>query len=303
MLQMNNSYHGVMVPMVTPFLENGLIDESSAGKLINFLLDNETTPFILGTTGECTSIPTKERDVLVKMLLSLRRDKKPFIAGVNGLTFKETVLEANKYLDWGIDAVVLTLPAYYDLSDDQIFHFFNDLAAQIQGDIILYNIPKVVNMSIPLDVVERLSHKKNIIGIKDSEMNEKRLEKSLQLWAMRKDFFHLVGVNKLMIRGLQLGSKGIIPSSGNIQPRLYKIIYESCIAGDVTKAEEAFHETEKLSILYQNGKMLGESLAALKCILAVEGLCKPFVSKPLTNLSGQECIEIKNNYRKFLNHA
>ena len=295
-------YKGVIVPMITPFLENGMIDETSAGKLINFLVENHTVPFILGTTGECTSIPVDQRDILVKVLIDNRRENIPLISGVNGLTFADTVTEANKYLAWGMDAVVFTLPAYFKLTDDQVFHFLNDLAEQINGDIILYNIPKTVNMSIPVEVIEKLSHKKNIIGVKDSELNEPRLVQSLKIWGKRTDFFHLVGVNKLMIKGLELGAKGIIPSSANVQPKLYKTLYESCVSGQYEKAKETFLQTEKLSKIYQKDKMLGESLAALKCILASEGLCQPFVLKPLTNLSDTEFAEIKNKYNKYLSH-
>ena len=110
-------YKGVIVPMVTPFLENGLIDEVSSKKLINFLLQNSTIPFILGTTGECTSIPADQRDVLVKILIDNKRVGVPLISGVNGLAFTDTVAEANKYLERGIDAVVVTLPGYFKLTD------------------------------------------------------------------------------------------------------------------------------------------------------------------------------------------
>jgi 4-hydroxy-tetrahydrodipicolinate synthase len=302
MQESTECYKGVIVPMVTPFLENGLIDKTSAEKLINFLLDSGTMPFILGTTGECTSIPAEQRDVLVRILINNKREGMPLITGVNGLTFADTVAEANKYLEWGIDAVVFTLPAYFKLTDSQIFQYFNDLSEQINGNIILYNIPKTVNMSIPVEVIEKLSHKKNIIGVKDSELNEPRLEQSLESWGKRTDFFHLVGVNKLMIKGLQLGAKGIIPSSANIQPELYKTLYESCIGNQLEKANETFLQTEKLSKLYQKDKMLGESLAALKCIMSIKGMCQPFVLKPLTNLNDAEFAEIKIKYNKYLNY-
>jgi 4-hydroxy-tetrahydrodipicolinate synthase len=302
MQKSTDCYKGVIVPMVTPFLENGLIDEVSSKKLINFLLQNETIPFILGTTGECTSVPADQRDVLVKILIDNKREGVPLISGVNGLAFADTVAEANKYLKWGIDAVVVTLPGYFKLTDNQVFQYFNDLANQINGDIILYNIPKMVNMSIPVEVIEKLSHKKNIIGVKDSELNEHRLEQSLEWWGKRTDFFHLVGVNKLMIKGLQLGAKGIIPSSANVQPKLYTLLYETCICGQTRSADEVFLQTEKLSKIYQKDKMLGESIASLKCILNVEGLCQPFVLKPLTKLSDAECTKIKIKYNKFLNY-
>lgn len=108
--------------MVTPLTEDGKIDETSAVRLINFLLDNNTIPFVLGTTGEATSIPGTERDVLTQLLIKNRRDGYPAISGVMGLTFGETIRKANKYFKDGIDAVVITLPAYYKLTELQVFN-------------------------------------------------------------------------------------------------------------------------------------------------------------------------------------
>ena len=289
--------------MVTPFLEDGIVDIKSAKKLIKFFLENDTIPFILGTTGECTSIPLNQREVLVKILIENKYVNVPLITGVNGLTFADTITEANKYLNWGIDAVVITLPAYFKLTDEQIYGYFKDLSEHINGDIILYNIPKTVNMSIPIDVVDRLSYEENIIGIKDSELNEARLIESLKMWSTRNDFFHVVGVNKLIIKGLELGSKGIIPSSANIQPQLYNKLYKCCMNGEHRTAYEAYIETEKLSRTYQKDKTLGTSLAALKCILSMTDLCKPYVIKPLTNLNESECDEIKVLYNKTMNYV
>jgi 4-hydroxy-tetrahydrodipicolinate synthase len=287
-MQKSTKYKGVIVPMVTPFTENGAIDKTSAQKLINFLLENGTVPFILGTTGECASIPADQRDILVKVLIENKREKVPLISGVNGLTFADTVTEANKYLEWGIDAVVLTLPAYFKLTDDQVFHYFNDLAEQIKGDVILYNIPKTVHMSIPVEVIEKLSHKKNIIGVKDSELNEPRLIQSLEMWGQRTDFFHLVGVNKLMVKGLQLGAQGIVPSTANAAPKLYVELFKSSTGGDREKIESLYNETLEWSALYQKGRTLGESLAALKFVMSEMNLCQPYVMSPLTGLTDED---------------
>jgi 4-hydroxy-tetrahydrodipicolinate synthase len=287
-MQKSTKYKGVIVPMVTPFTAEEAIDKTSTQKLINFLLENGTVPFILGTTGECTSIPADQRDILVKVLIENKRNEIPLISGVNGLTFADTVTEANKYLEWGIDAVVLTLPAYFKLTDDQVFHYFNDLAEQIKGDVILYNIPKTVHMSIPVEVIEKLSHKKNIIGVKDSELNEPRLIQSLEMWGQRTDFFHLVGVNKLMVKGLQLGAQGIVPSTANAAPKLYVELFESSTEGDREKIESLYNETLEWSALYQKGRTLGESLAALKFVMSEMNLCQPYVMSPLTGLTDED---------------
>jgi len=297
-----NHYTGVIVPMVTPLTREGNIDQASAIGLIQHLQKGGTIPFILGTTGEGSSVPLSHREALVNILIKNKINDQPAIAGVPGLPFRETVETANRYLEMGIDAVVLTLPNYYKLTERQMFHYFESLADRITGDIILYNIPKTIHMSIPVQVIDKLSFKQNIIGIKDSEADEIRLADGLSRWRCRTDFFHLVGVNSLIIKGLMMGSNGMVPGSGNILPELYANIYDYFLKGEVKEAERLFFYSEKLGNLYQSGKTLGESIASLKSIMSSEKLCLPFMYPPLSAISAEESNRLIANFQKEINH-
>ena len=167
-----NMYRGIIVPMLTPFSKRGGIDEEKSADFIRFLLENKTIPFVLGTSGEVYSIPADERIKLVKILAENRQPGVPLIAGMGGLTFDDTIRLGNQYFDNGMDAVVLTLPGYFELTDDQVYDYFLELSKQLKGDIILYNIPVVIHNSISISVIEKLSRLDNIIGIKDSELDE-----------------------------------------------------------------------------------------------------------------------------------
>ena len=297
-----NHYTGVIVPMVTPLTREGNIDQASAIGLIQHLQKGGTIPFILGTTGEGSSIPLLQREVLVKLLVQTKKPGQPTITGVPGLPFRETVETANKYLSMGIDAVVLTLPNYYKLTDDQMLYYFESLADQIAGNIILYNIPKTIHMSIPVHIIDELSHKENIIGVKDSEADEMRLADGLSRWRDRIDFFHLVGANSLIIKGLMMGSNGIVPGSGNIVPELYSSICYHFSKGQVEKAIKLFNRSENIGKLYQTGKTLGESIASLKSIMSSEKLCLPFMYPPLSAISAEESNRLIANFQKEINH-
>ena len=50
-------YRGVIVPMITPFTANGDIDLDAARRITEHLISQETSPFVLGTTGEAASVP------------------------------------------------------------------------------------------------------------------------------------------------------------------------------------------------------------------------------------------------------
>jgi 4-hydroxy-tetrahydrodipicolinate synthase len=294
------SFSGVIVPMITPFTSDGRVDLKSAASIIDYLFANNTIPFVLGTTGEAASIPLKEREGLVKTLVENKRVGIPVICGVTGANVNEIIIQANSFMEIGADAVVITPPCHFELSETQMMNYYEKLSDEIEGSIIMYNIPKTVHQSIPIDVAEKLSLMSNIIGIKDSEMNPERLKKSLDLWKNRKDFFHFTGTNPLMMEGLMSGSKGIVPSTANFIPAVYTDLYRLCLSGKREEAEKVFLKTSEWSKVYQEGKTLGESLACLKVIMSELGLCSPFVLPPLTEPDKKEKNRISEIVRKNL---
>ncbi len=285
--------------MVSPFTARGQIDQEVTVRLMTFLLAAGANPFVLGTTGEVSSISVEEREVLVKLLVQQSPAHLPTVAGVVGLPYADTVRVANRYLELGVDAVVVTLPNFFLLTERQMLRYFEQLTQEISGNIILYNIPKTIHMSIPLKVLDELSQRDTIIGVKDSEPDAERLVAALKLWKDRKDFFHFVGTNSLMCQGLLLGSKGIVPSTANVAPQQYQALIALCRAKKVKQAEKMHGLTSQLSAAYQEDGLLGESLAALKVILSQQGLCTPYMLPPLSRLSSQAEKVLKVRWEKI----
>jgi 4-hydroxy-tetrahydrodipicolinate synthase len=155
-------------------------------------------------------------------------------------------------------------------------------------------------MSIPVEVVEELSYEKNIIGIKDSEYDEDRLKKSLSLWRQRSDFFHLTGVNKLMVDGILNGSDGIVPSTANFSPVVYRKLYELCLEGKKAAASVLLEHTQKLCDIYQEELSLSDSVAALKVVLEHLGFCSRTVLPPLMAATDEQAEEIINKYNNTI---
>jgi 2-dehydro-3-deoxy-D-pentonate aldolase len=294
------NYSGVVVPMASPVDSIGEIDVSGAAKLINYLHDNRAVPFIMGTNGEASSLSLKNREDLVRVLIDHKRSDVPLIAGVIGLPFSETVDQSNTYFDMGLDAVVLTLPNYYGLSNRQMLHYFKSVSERVKGDVILYNIPKTIHMSVPVEVVEELSYQENIIGIKDSEFDETRLDASLLLWKNRDDFFHLTGVNKLMVKGLMNGSQGVVPSTANFDPGIYRDLYELCLQKREEEAIALLAWTQELCDIYQENRSLADSVVALKVVLSHLGLCTEDMLPPLMKADGEQVKSIIDKYHKTI---
>lgn len=282
---MTSTYHGVIVPMVTPFTSDGRIDETSLTRITEYIIEYEAFPFVFGTTGESASIPDALRPPAVKRVVKVSDGKCMVYAGISSNRLQTAIDAAKLYFDIGADVVVAHLPSYYTLTHDQILIYYERLAEQIDGPIMLYNIKNTTHMSIPLEVADKLSHHPNIVGIKDSERNQQRLEKAIAMWRDRPDFSYFVGWGTQLAHGLLLGSNGIVPSSANVAPGLCKKLYDTAVAGKAELAADLQIQHDRISQVYQKNRTLGQSLAALKTMMAFLGLCQPHVLPPLTQLS------------------
>jgi len=300
-------YAGVVVPMVTPVNEDGSLDTLAVERIITSFADNGVSPLLMGTTGEGNSVSRDDALLLVETAVKARSQwallhgECSMIVYVNltGNCFSEQLKQAEAYTQAGADVITATLPTYYALTAEQMENYYRCLADNITGPLMLYNILATTHMSIPLDVISRLADHPNIVGIKDSERDLERMEKCIDIARGRSDFAYFCGCAAHSARALELGGDGIVPSTGNIEPGLYSMLYEAAIAGNKKKACELQELTDRMGRVYQEGRTLGQSLAALKIVMETKNLCEPWMLLPLTRLSNKEEESIRRDYRLF----
>ena len=296
----DKKYKGVIVPMICPLREDKTIDRTGTERIINSFLEAGVSPFVLGTTGEASSIPSKQKEILVKETVKHVRGKTITYAGISSDCLANSVETGKKFADIGVDVLVTTLPSYYPLKESNMLRYCEELADACPLPLILYNIPGTTGFSVPLDVIEKLSHHPNIAGLKDSERDQARLEKSIDRWKDRADFSHLTGWAAMSAFALRQGSDGIVPSTGNFAPAVYRNLYQAVLKGETDKAEKMQAKTDKLSSLYQKGRNLSESLAALKIIMSVKGLCGTQMLPPIYRMDKKAETEYKKHVQAEL---
>ena len=97
----------------------------------------------------------------------------------------------------------------------------------------------------------------------------------------------------------KLGAEGIVPSVGNLIPEACRGLCALAWQGDWAAAENHAARMSTVAALYQNGRTLGQSLAALKGALYCLDLCSPHVLPPLTPLSPAELEEMRAGMSGF----
>src|SRR6056300_298920 len=229
---MQKRFSGIVVPMITPLCSDLSIDILAVKRLVTTFAQNGIHPLVLGTTGESCSIGEKESLRLVEAAVAAKGKNQTIYAGLVGNQVQDLIHRGNQYIQLGVDCVVATLPSYYGLSPKQMTFFYQALADQISGPVMLYNIKATTQMSIPLTVVDTLAAHPNIWGLKDSERDTDRLKTCINTYKENPNFSFFCGWGAKSFEILQWGADGIVPSTGNYVPEMYRSMYAAALIQD-----------------------------------------------------------------------
>lgn len=288
-------HRGVIVPMVTPVTAEGTLDEAAAGRILDYLdAGGVHGVFLFGTTGEGPNIPRTVRDRLVRLVLERVDGRLLVYAGISSDSLPESVAAGNEYLRLGVDAVVAHVPGHFEKNPQAALSFYADLSHQLEGGLILYNMPLTTNVSLPIELCKTTAARPRVIGIKDSENDIGRMVELLRELGGKQGFSVFIGTGPLMAKGLLLGAEGIVPSVGNLVPGLCRKMYDCAVGGQAAEAEKLHAEIMGIAGLYQQGRTLEESLAALKAAMSWLGLCQAYTLPPLRPLPQFDSLVLRD---------
>jgi 4-hydroxy-tetrahydrodipicolinate synthase len=276
------AHRGVIVPIVSPFLQDGAPDPQAVKRLVDHLLAAGVDGiFVLGTTGEAESISPEEKPVFIRAAVNAAAGRVPVYAGVSSNSLRESLRLARECRDLGAAAVVAHPPCYFPISDREMEIYFRNMADESAMPLLLYNIPKTTHLSISLETVERLSLHGNIVGIKDSASDLPRFSQLAKRLGGRDDFSLLCGSSSLFAEALSLGAHGLVPSTANYAPEPFVEMCRAARNQDWPEVVKQFAISQPFTDRFQKGRSLGESIAALKAILADMKICGKTVLPPL----------------------
>lgn len=298
-LNMNTArkFGGSVVPVITPVTAEGRLDEPALDRLLDAMLASRTAGvFVMGTTGEGSAIPAPDRQRIVERTVARVAGRTHVFAGI-GDDHPAEILAGNDYLRAGVDAVVARPPI--QMPPEAMLPWFRTLLDGLTGPLLLYNMPLTTKTSIPLDAVAALLEHPRLVGIKDSENNLPRLTELIHRFGGRPGFSIFVGVGALMEQGLKLGADGIVPSVGNLIPEVCQQLCEAARVADWPQAKLLVTRMNAVAAVYQKGRTLNESLAALKWAMHCRGMCSPEVLPPLPSLPSTQRENLRTEMERL----
>ncbi|NMB42748.1 MAG: 4-hydroxy-tetrahydrodipicolinate synthase [Clostridiales bacterium] len=246
---MNFKPRGIIPPIVTPFTDDGKFNEPEFRKVINYLIEEGVHGiFPLGTTGEFYAFSLEESKYILEVAVDAAAGRVPVYAGANHITTKGVIEFVKIAEEVGADAVSVLTPMFISQTQDEVYKYYADIAANTNLPIIIYNNRPKTNVTVEPETIAKLAKIENIVGVKDSTGDFTNTEEYIRLTKDIENFSVLLGRDTLIYAGLCYGATGAIASCANIAPRVTADIYEKYIAGDHKGALEAQFKLAPLRI-------------------------------------------------------
>jgi len=229
---------GSIVPIVTPFREDGTFDESAFVELIEWQIDAGSHGVsVTGTTGEPSSLSLDEREHVVESAAKAVAARVPFIPGTGTNNLDETLRLTRHADSVGADAALVIVPYYNKPSQEGLYRYFSELARCVEIPLIIYNIPGRTAVNMAPETMARLRREHaSIIGTKESNKDFEHVSRVLHQCG--RDFNVYSGIELLCYPMLAIGGAGHISATANIFPREVADIYNHVAAGRWNEAIE-----------------------------------------------------------------
>ena len=279
---------GVMPPHITPFKQNGEIDEEALRQCVNFWIENKVSGLVpCGSNGEAPYMSREDRSKVISMVVDQSNGRVPVIAGTGSLSTEDTIRLTKDAKDAGADAALIVTPFFFKLSDEELFEHYKAIAESVDLPVILYNVPKFTGFNLEPRVVAKLAQLENVVGIKDSSGSIGQIGEIIRLVGDRLSV--LAGTGDLIYPTLMLGGKGAIVAVANAAPLQCSEIYEAFLRGEHEKARNI-----QLRLLPLNDTLTRKyGVVACKEALAIMGKPAGVPKRPLLALSEGSRAEIR----------
>jgi len=231
---------GCFVAVVTPFSENGEVDEDGLRKNIEFLIEHGVAGIVpCGTTGESATLSWEEHNRVVDIALSQAQDRIQVIAGAGSNNTLESIEAAKHAKVNGAHAILCITPYYNKPTQEGLYQHYRMIAGKVDIPIVLYNVPGRTGVNLAAETVERLCECKNIIAVKEASGNLVQISEIHRRCGNRLTI--LSGDDALTLPILACGGLGVISVVANIWPAPMVAMIAAFKNGDMAKAL-AIHE-------------------------------------------------------------
>lgn len=153
----------------TPLDQQDNLVEASFRRHIEHQLENDLDGLlVLGSMGQMACVKHSTFAECARVAVDEIGGRTRIIVGVGDNSVERTVERIDLLKDLNIDAVAATTPYYFASDQDDLIHYFHQIADRSPFPLYFYDLPQVTKVKIELDTALKLSEHPNILGAKCS---------------------------------------------------------------------------------------------------------------------------------------
>jgi 4-hydroxy-tetrahydrodipicolinate synthase len=293
---MNNPFHGIVVPVITPYRDDLSLDIEGMASVLKFFDQNPYLDglFITGATGEYDVLTPEERKLIIDLAIELKLEKN-WIPNTASLDYDQSIELTRYAVSRGIRTVGIIFPhackTFADARD------FIKQILTLSPNVFIY---QTGNTPYPLSVAEmgELVASGGVIGIKDS-CSPRDFTRHIGYITQLGDRITVIqGVEMLYLPSLSMGVQGVIGGGCNVYPQLFHQIRQAYENGENDRAARLQKQVNELIDLVY---LEGSGNESIKYYLSLCGVPVGTASrKARTPLSADKMEKIKTLHYQLL---
>ena len=297
---MNNGkvdWYGSFVAVVTPFNEQGDIDDRAFSANVRRLVDEGVNGVVVsGCTGESWSLTPEERIHLCRLALDTVGTRVPVIAGTGGVP-TPTVIELSRRAKEAGVAGLMILPPYYAMPGArEVVEHYRAISDGVQHPILLYNIPRRTGINLTPDLLEQIVGFEWVVAIKESSNDFIQTEATILAFGDRISVFTGHSAER-GVPAVVMGAKGFVSSlESQIMGQPAVEMYALVKRGEIDKARQTQLRTLALD---EQMRKIGTFPANLKAAMNLVGRNGGYPRRPLLPLTGTDIERVRATLDKL----
>ncbi|XP_020284476.1 N-acetylneuraminate lyase-like [Pseudomyrmex gracilis] len=268
--QMSYTYRGLVVPVLTPFHDDGSLNLNAIPKYATYLAEKGVKGILVnGTSGEGTSMSVAERKLVTESWVrAVKKTQQHLMIQIGGAPLPDVLELARHAESMRVDSV-LCLPELYFKPDtaEQLIEYLKTVGeAAPNTPLLYYHIPMFTNVNINMgQFLETIGDKiPSFVGIKFTSNNLEEGARALR--ANNGKYVVFLGNDQLIKTAREIGMDSFILTSINMFP---EIVMDILAADKETQETLATSLQEKLSKIVTAITNHGNWVQTMKAAMAL----------------------------------
>ncbi len=280
---MKSIWHDVFPAITTQMHKDGSIDLDATAAHAEVLVKSGVSGLIfLGSLGENQPMTPAEKRLVIEAMVKAVNGRLPVVSGVAETSTAEAVRYLRDIEKLGVAGAMLLPAMLYRADPDETMMHFKTVAKSTGLPIMVYNNPISYANDITPEMFAKLAEQKNLVAIKESSGDTRRITDLRNVVGDRYAIF--TGVDNLALEASILGIDGWVAGSGIAFPCENQYFWELTRSGEWDKARQIYRWFTPLLHLDVHPKFI----QYIKLMVQECGLGAEWVRAPRLILKGEE---------------